>query len=55
VVVVPFEHGHKKAGATAYGRLSTIGSNPDELIKNLSDPDSGLQAYYQTKVKVYKA
>lgn len=55
VVVVPFEHGHKKAGKAVYGRRSSIGSNPDELIKNLSDPDSGLQAFYQTMVKVYKA
>lgn len=55
VVVVPFEHGHKKAGSAGYGRLAAIGSNPDELVKNLSDPDSGLQAYNQTMVKVYKA
>jgi len=55
VVVVPFEHGHKKAGPWAYGRHATIGSNPDLLIQNISDPDSGLQAFYQTMVKVYKA
>lgn len=55
VVVVPFEHGHKKAGSAVYGRYANIGSNPTELIKNISDPDSGLQSYYQTMVKVYKA
>jgi len=32
-----------------------MGSNPDLLIQNISDPDSGLQAFYQTMVKVYKA
>ncbi len=55
VVVVPFGHGHKKAGAAGYGRYTMIGANPNEIIKNLSDPDSGLQSYYQTMVKVYKA
>jgi len=55
VVVVPFERGHKKAGTAGYGKIGTGGSNPDELVKNVSDPDSGLQSYYQTMVKVYKA
>jgi thiosulfate reductase / polysulfide reductase chain A len=54
VVVMPFSFGHKKVGTFGYGRYSTAGDNPNELIKNLSDPESGLQSYFQTKVKVYK-
>ena len=38
-----------------FPKIGTGGSNPDELVKNVSDPDSGLQSYNQTMVKVYKA
>jgi thiosulfate reductase / polysulfide reductase chain A len=55
VVVVPFSFGHKRAGTFGYGRYSTAGGNPNELIKNISDANSGLQAYFQTKVRIYKA
>ena len=51
VVVIPFGHGHLSYG----GELAKVGANPNLLIKNLSDPDSGLNAFNQTKVKVYKA
>lgn len=54
-VVVPFEHGHRRAGAAGYGKYATIGSNPNEVTVHLSDPDSNLQSYFQTKVKVSKA
>jgi len=55
VVQVPFSFGHKKAGEFGYGKYATQGTNPNELMKNLSDPDSNLQSYFQTMVKVSKA
>jgi anaerobic selenocysteine-containing dehydrogenase len=51
VVLIPKQNGHYAYGRWAKGR----GGNPCELIVDLSDHHSGLQAYFQTMVKVYKA
>lgn len=51
VVHIIKEHGHHAYGKWAKGR----GANPCELIKNVSDPHSGLQAFFQTMVKIQKA
>ena len=56
-------HGHLCPGQVlgvrmallGFQKIGTGGSNPDELVKNVSDPDSGLQSYNQNMVKVYKA
>ena len=52
IVVLPFGFGHWAHGRWAKDRMS---GNVDEIIPNLSDPISGLAAFYTVKVKVERA
>lgn len=52
IVVLPFGFGHWAHGRWAKARMS---GNVDEIIANVSDPISGLAAYYTAKVKVEMA
>ena len=50
VIVMPFELGHSQYGRWAKGR----GVNPNEITAKEYDNLGGLQAWYSTRVKVYK-
>jgi anaerobic selenocysteine-containing dehydrogenase len=52
IVVLPFGFGHWAHGRWAKGRMS---GNVDEIIPNVSEPISGLAAFYTVKVKVERA
>lgn len=52
IVVLPFGLGHWAHGRWASNRKT---GNSCEIIPNVSDPISGLAAYYTVKVKVEKA
>ncbi len=52
-IVLPYEHGHWAQGRWAEAQERSVApGNPNEMTANVSDPISGLAAYYTGKVDV---